>query len=202
MSIVGKSLGSWPASLAWTSAHSRTRPRAHWGTSSNQLRGATSCDYFPWGDQTAGPTQVLRTCLSFQGPISHLGFVSLPQASPRTLLIQGSSLPSALTLSTGSKVPIPHPTPQDPISLLSLGRPPRIVGIDLTLSDHAPKFLHIGEPIEGHTEGHRDPGVSRGVCHRCILAHRHKHGPAPQVPSSSRHQHSDMLRGALGRHSQ
>lgn len=105
---------------------------------------------------------MLTACLKFQGPIAHLGFVSLPQASPRTLLIHGSNLPSAFSLSHETQVSIPHPTPQDPPSLLSLGRPPKIVRIGPTLSGHGPKFLNIEVHIEGHTEGHRDPACAEG----------------------------------------
>lgn len=101
----------------------KDRPE-HTGDLKQSAEGAPSCDYFPWGDQTAGPHKALRTCLSFQGSYPILALSPCP-GQPQDLLIQGSSLPSALALSW-SKVPIPHPTPQDPTSLLSLGRPPRM----------------------------------------------------------------------------
>lgn len=53
----------------------------------------------------------------------------------------GPNLPSGLSFSTGSKVSTPTPSPQDSPSLLSLAKPLEIVGIDLTLSSHGPKFL-------------------------------------------------------------
>lgn len=53
----------------------------------------------------------------------------------------GPNLPSGLSLSAGSKVSTPPPTPQYSPSLLSLGKPLKIVGIDLTLSSHGPNFL-------------------------------------------------------------
>lgn len=66
--------------------------------------------------------------------------------------------------STGAKVPIPHPFPQEPISLLSLERPPKIVGIGPFPSAHGPKFVHTGTPIETHRNGNHS--MCRSIRHR------------------------------------
>lgn len=81
----------------------------------------------------------------------------------------------SLSLSTGSEVLISHPTLRTPTQPGEASQDCRNRPV---LSGHSPKFLHIGAPTERHTEAHGNPGMCRGIHHRCILAHKDTHTQA------------------------
>lgn len=125
---------------------------------------------------------MLRAHLNCCGPIPRLVFVS---PAPACLLV---SLPLLW-----EEIPHSSPTLQDSPSLLSLRKPPKIVGIDLT--DFLWPRPQIPAHLETHRGTHRPWHVQRYTPQMHPGTHRYK--PAPLVPHPSRHQHSGMLRGGF-----